>query len=71
MNAEERDARWMSVAEAADVLGFDPVSLRRALARCARRRDEDPAAEPFDGIVARKVGNTWRVWLAPAWRRPA
>ncbi len=66
----ERDGRWMPVAVAADLLGYDRVSLRRAIARHAEITEDGGAEAHFDGITARKVGNTWRVWLAASWRRP-
>ena len=71
MREEDRDGRWMPVGVAAELLGYDPVSLRRSIARHAEIADDGTAEAKFDGITARKVGNTWRVWLAPAWRRPS
>jgi len=71
MSEHEQGAQWMSVAEAAAIVRYDAVSLRRAIARHARKNADGAIEAAFDGIVARKIGNTWRVWLSPAWRRPA
>lgn len=71
MSENEASARWMSVAVAAAVVGYDAISLRRAIARHARKNADGAIEASFDGIVARKLGNTWRVWLSPAWRKPA
>lgn len=60
----------MPVAVAADLLGYDAVSLRRAIARNAEMDEDGTVEAKFDGITARKVGNTWRVWLASTWRKP-
>jgi len=58
---------WMPVSKAADVLGFAPVSLRRAIERHARRGPDGTTEASFDGVVARKLGRTWRVKLSPRW----
>lgn len=60
-------ASWTNVREAARVLGFATVSLRRAIERNARRAADGGTEAAFDGIVARKCGRTWRVRLGDAW----
>jgi hypothetical protein len=60
-------ANWTNVREAARVLGFATVSLRRAIERNARRAADGGTVAAFDGIVARKCGRTWRVRLGEAW----
>lgn len=70
MSENDQTTRWMSVVEAAAIVGYDGISLRRAIGRHARKSADGAIEAAFDGIVARKIGNTWRVWLSPAWRRP-
>jgi hypothetical protein len=62
-------ARWLTVRDAAEFLGESPITLRR---RCvANARPVDGALEArFDGLVARKLGGAWKVFLPPAWRGP-
>lgn len=59
--------RWLSVREAASVLGFATVSFRRVIERHARRAHDGSIEARFDGIVARKCGRSWRVHLSAAW----
>jgi hypothetical protein len=61
---------WTSVAQAAAYLGISDVTLRRALDRCARRDEAGGIVAERDGVVARKFGRTWRVWLDAGWVRP-
>ena len=58
---------WTSVREAARVLGFGVVSLRRVLERHARRVDDGGVEANVDGLRARKFGRSWRVQLSDAW----
>ena len=60
-------ARWTSIRDAAETLGFAVVSLRRAIERNAHRTPDGGTEATFDGIVARKCGRTWRVLLDEAW----
>lgn len=62
---------WMSVSEAARVLGSDVVTLRRAIERNARRTPAGVVESSFDGVLAQKLSNRWKVRLDPAWLRPA
>lgn len=61
------EPRWITVREAADVLGFTPVSLRRAIERNARQAADGGIEARFDGLCAKKLGRTWRVLLSSAW----
>lgn len=61
------ETRWLSVREAALLLGFAVVSLRRAIERHARRAPDGGTEASFDGIRAKKLGRTWRVLLSAAW----
>lgn len=67
----ETSKRWMSVREAAAVLGFAVVSLRRAIERHARRAPDGGIEASFDGLRARKLGRTWRVQLGSRWTAPS
>lgn len=58
---------WMSVREAAEILGFAIISLRRAIERNARRASDGGVEASFDGLRARKIGRAWRVQLSSAW----
>lgn len=57
----------MSVREAAEIIGFAVVSLRRAIERNARRAADGGTEASFDGVRARKIGRNWRVQLSSAW----
>jgi hypothetical protein len=57
---------WLTTTEAAVHLRQDEVTLRRRLARHARITPEGTVAE-VDGLVARKSGSRWLIWLSPAW----
>jgi hypothetical protein len=62
-------AAWASTEDAAAFLGMPVRVLRDALARRARRVDGMTEAR-FDGIIARRVGRLWKVWLGAAWTAP-
>lgn len=62
--------RWMSVDEAARILGVTIITLRRALERAARRKPDGCIEAAVDGLVARRFGRRWRVHLAPGWLAP-
>lgn len=62
--------QWISVERAATFLGVQAVTLRRALERGARRRADGSVIAQADGVVARKLGRVWRVWLDAQWRNP-
>lgn len=59
--------RWMSVREAATVLGYGVVSLRRLLDRHSRRASDGGVEADVDGVRARKLGRNWRVLLGERW----
>jgi hypothetical protein len=70
-NANRRAAgEWTTVERAAVFLGFAPVSLRRALDRAARKRADGSIVAQLEGVVGRKLGRAWRVWLDAKWRNP-
>jgi hypothetical protein len=65
---------WMSVADAAAILGMREITLRRTLERHSRRRPDGSVTAFVDGIQARKFQRQWRValdwnWLEPVARR--
>jgi hypothetical protein len=65
---------WLRVDEAAEILGVDRVTFRRAIERNARRDTDGHVFSEFDGVRARKLGRQWRVLLDPCWsleRAPA
>jgi hypothetical protein len=59
----------MSVAEAAAIVGYGAVSLRRAIVRHARTAGDGAREAAFDGILARKLGGKWRVAFSASWTR--
>jgi integrase len=52
---------WMSAQEAATALSISPSKLTRTLDRHARAEDDGAIVAQFNGIVARKLGRSWRV----------
>jgi hypothetical protein len=63
--------RWLPLRDAALILGESADALRK---RCERKpaKGADGAVEAkFDGIVARKLGGRWRVFLSAEWAQPA
>lgn len=67
-----RDAtpRWLPLSEAASFLGESPVTLRRRCAANARPPIDGVVEARFDGLIARRLGGTWRIWLAAGWSDP-
>lgn len=61
--------RWLSVREAARILNESPITLRRRCASNARHVDGTLEAR-FDGLVARRLGGTWKVFLPRGWSEP-
>jgi len=59
--------RWLSISEAAAILGVDDINLRRSCDRNARRASDGAVESNFDGIRARKLGRLWRVLLGERW----
>lgn len=62
--------RWLGIDEAAGIVGMPVVTLRRAIERAARKKPDGAIEARFDGLVARKLGRRWRVWLGAAWTSP-
>jgi len=62
---------WMSVDQAAAILGIPVLTLRRAIERNVVRAIGGGMQAQVDGIRARKFGRLWRVWLDPGWTEPA
>ncbi len=58
---------WLTATEAAELLRLNVRVFRRMLDRRARRGPDGAVEARFDGVVARKVGRTWRVALSPLW----
>ena len=64
-----RGGRWHSTDEAAAFLGMPVRVLRDALTEHAKLVGEFTEAR-FDGIVGRRIGRRWKVWLSHAWTAP-
>jgi hypothetical protein len=60
----------MTVARAAEILDLPVTTLRRAFERNAKRVEGTVVAQ-IDGVVGRKFGRHWRVWLDAQWTSPA
>jgi len=56
-----RDGAYLTVKEAAPLLGCSPEALQVRCRRTARREGRDVVARLFDGIVAIKWGRSWRI----------
>jgi hypothetical protein len=67
---EVRKASWLSIDEAAAILGVRVITLRRAVERNARRNPDGGVTSATDGVRARKFGRRWRVALDPQWLEP-
>jgi hypothetical protein len=63
-------AVWMSVEDAAGILGIHPITLRRTIERHARLQSDGSVTSSMDGIRARKLQRRWRVALDGAWLPP-
>ena len=57
---------WLTTAEAAARLRQSEVTLRRRLARHAQVTPDGIVAR-VDGLLARKSGARWLIWLGSAW----
>ena len=64
-------AAWMTMDQAAALLSFQVVTLRRLFERHARPTPDGGTVARVDGMTARKVGRLWRVWLDPGWLTPS
>ena len=60
---------WLTTTEAASRLRQSEVTLRRRLARYAQVTPDGIVAR-VDGLVARKSGARWLIWLGSAWLLP-
>ena len=65
----QRTKPWLSVREAAAILGIPVITLRRAIERNARQAGGHVQAS-LDGVDARKFGRRWRVALDRGWLDP-
>jgi hypothetical protein len=61
---------WLTTAEAAARLRQSEVTLRRRVARHAQVTPDGIVAR-VDGLIARKSGSRWLIWLGSAWCLPA
>jgi hypothetical protein len=61
--------RWCSTAEAAAFLSMPVRVLRDALTEHARVVGVVVEAR-WEGIVGRRIGRRWKVWLGEAWTAP-
>jgi hypothetical protein len=64
-------ASWMTIDQAAALLSFQVVTLRRLFERKARPTPDGGTVARVDGMTARKIGRLWRVWLDPGWLTPS
>jgi hypothetical protein len=64
------DRNWLTTAEVAARLRQSEVTLRRRLARHAQVTPDGLVAR-VDGLIARKSGSRWLIWLGSAWTLPA
>jgi hypothetical protein len=64
------NSNWLTTTEAAGRLRQSEVTLRRRLARHAQVTPDGIVAR-VDGLVARKSGSRWLIWLGSAWLSPA
>lgn len=69
MNAGDQTARWRTTKEAGPFLGMSERMLRDTLTKHAKVNGDVTEAR-FDGIVGRKVGRRWKVWLSDKWNAP-
>jgi urease accessory protein UreE len=53
--------RYLKTKEAAERLDLTPEALQKRCARGAIKRGRDIVCELGDGIVAVKMGRTWRI----------
>lgn len=66
----QRARGWVSVKTAAEFLDMSPEALRRALERHAVRAPDGVVEATIDGVLARKLGRSWRVSFSERWLRP-
>ena len=57
---------WLTTAETAARLRQSEVTLRRRLARNAQVTKDGIVAR-VDGLIARKSGSRWLIWLGSGW----
>jgi hypothetical protein len=64
--------RWMSIEDAAGILGLPVITLRRTIERNAKKTADGSVEARVDGIVAKKCGGRlWRVFLDARWTKPS
>jgi hypothetical protein len=59
---------WMTVEQAAPKLDLTKAALQKRLYRAARKTKDGVRAN-LDGVEARKLGETWKVYIPADWRR--
>jgi len=62
------EARWLTIRDAAALLGSTDRALRRALERRAVRAPDGSTEANLDGVRGRKLGGRWRVLLGKGWQ---
>ena len=58
--------RYYTIEEAAQRLALSPQALRKRCTRGARKIGRDVRTQLGDGVVAVKIGRSWRVRFADA-----
>jgi hypothetical protein len=56
---------WITIDQAAPLVGVGPEALRARCRRAARKRDGQIIAQLGLGIVAKKFGRSWRLHVPP------
>jgi hypothetical protein len=65
LRALQRPPSWVCTEAAARCLGMSAPALRKALDRRATRAPDGGIVAEMDGVMARKLGRLWRVFLGP------
>jgi hypothetical protein len=59
--------RWLPLRDAAALLSMSPAALRKQCERHQQLASDGAIEARFDGLLARKVGNRWRIALSDLW----
>ena len=64
------ESPWLSVSQAATILGVREITFRRTLERNSRLQSDGTITANVDGVKARKFQRQWRVVLDRNWLEP-